>query len=106
LLHSQSLFATRFLPYFSVKISDIFLLSLLFHKQGELIHQLKDAGAPELDVKRDVAELKSRIEVLEDMKLEMTLIDASCDRAKMKDLLIRLFSLTTLSPTTIVSQAK
>jgi glycyl-tRNA synthetase len=71
--------------------NDIFLLSLLFHKQGELIHQSRDGGAPELDVKRDIDEVQPRKKVLGDMELEMKLIEASFDTAKMKDLLIRHF---------------
>lgn len=40
--------------------------------QGNLVRKLKADGAPELDVKRAVAELKVRKKILEDKELELT----------------------------------
>lgn len=41
------------------------------HIQGDLVRKLKQDGAPELDVKKAVAELKTRKKVLEDKELEL-----------------------------------
>lgn len=59
--------------------------------QGDLVRQLKTDGAPELDVKRAVAELKIRKKALDDRELELTPQASSFDRAKMEDLLKRRF---------------
>jgi glycyl-tRNA synthetase len=39
--------------------------------QGDVVRDLKAAGAPELDVKKAVNELKIRKKVLEDKELEL-----------------------------------
>lgn len=55
------------------------------------MRSLKASGAPELDVKRAVAELKVRKKILEDKELELAPAAATFDRAKMEDLLKRRF---------------
>lgn len=59
--------------------------------QGDLVRQLKADGAPELDVKKAVAELKTRKKILEDKELSLAPSLASFDRSKMEDLLKRRF---------------
>ncbi|CAG2053455.1 unnamed protein product [Timema podura] len=59
--------------------------------QGDLVRSLKTNGAPELDVKKAVAELKLRKKILEDKELALAPSDATFDRAKMEDLLRRRF---------------
>lgn len=56
-----------------------------------MIRQLKTDGAPELDVKKAVAELKIRKKVLEDKELSLAPSLATFDRSKMEDLLKRRF---------------
>lgn len=58
--------------------------------QGDLVRKLKADGAPDLDVKKAVAELKARKKVLEDKELSLA-PNATFDRAKMEDLLKRRF---------------
>lgn len=60
-------------------------------EQGDLIRTLKANGAPELDVKKAVAELKLRKKILEDKELAIAPSAATFDRAKMEDLLKRRF---------------
>lgn len=60
-------------------------------EQGDLVRSLKASGAPELDVKKAVAELKSRKKTLEDKELALMPADAFFDRAKMEDLCKRRF---------------
>ncbi|XP_023178071.2 glycine--tRNA ligase [Drosophila hydei] len=60
-------------------------------EQGNLVRELKAKGAPELDVKKAVAELKVRKKVLEEKELALTPSVVSFDRAKMEDLLKRRF---------------
>nr|CAD7396501.1 unnamed protein product [Timema poppensis] len=60
-------------------------------EQGDLVRSLKTNGAPELDVKKAVAELKLRKKILEDKELALAPSDATFDRAKMEDLLRRRF---------------
>lgn len=55
------------------------------------MRQLKAEGAPDLDVKKAVAELKTRKKVLEDKELSLAPDAATFDRAKMEDLLKRRF---------------
>ncbi|XP_064084920.1 glycine--tRNA ligase-like isoform X2 [Macrobrachium nipponense] len=59
-------------------------------EQGDLIRQMKTDGAPEMDVKKLVQELKSRKKELEDMTLKLYPQDFF-DRAKMNDLIKRRF---------------
>nr|CAH7749236.1 unnamed protein product [Callosobruchus chinensis] len=59
-------------------------------EQGDLVRKLKAEGAPDIDVKKAVAELKARKKVLEDKELSLT-PNITFDRAKMEDLLKRRF---------------
>ena len=59
--------------------------------QGDLVRNLKANGAPELDVKKAVAELKIRKKTLEDKELLLAPSAATFDRSKMEDLLRRRF---------------
>lgn len=52
---------------------------------------MKESGAPELDVKKAVAELKLRKKILEDKELALAPAAAHFDRARMEDLLKRRF---------------
>lgn len=63
----------------------------MFYFQGDLVRKLKADGAPELDVKKAVAELKTRKKVLETRELDLTPQLETFDRAKMEDLLKRRF---------------
>ncbi|BES99748.1 Glycyl-tRNA synthetase [Nesidiocoris tenuis] len=60
-------------------------------EQGDMVRQLKSSGAPEIDIKRAVAELKARKKILEDKELALTPVTESFDRGKMEDLLKRRF---------------
>ncbi|XP_046395890.1 glycine--tRNA ligase [Ischnura elegans] len=60
-------------------------------EQGDLVRTLKANGAPELDVKKAVAELKVRKKTLEDKEISLAPSSASFDRARMEDLLKRRF---------------
>lgn len=59
-------------------------------EQGDLVRKLKAEGAPDLDVKKAVAELKARKKVLEDKELALA-PNSTFDRARMEDLLKRRF---------------
>ncbi|XP_046915883.2 glycine--tRNA ligase [Dermatophagoides farinae] len=60
-------------------------------EQGDLIRQLKADNAPELDIKKAVAELKNRKRVLEEKTLQLAPPDSGFERAKMEDLIKRRF---------------
>lgn len=60
-------------------------------EQGDLVRQLKESKAPELDIKKAVAELKARKKILEDKELSLAPSDELFDRAKMEDLIKRRF---------------
>jgi len=60
-------------------------------EQGDLVRQLKADKVPELEVKKAVAELKTRKKVLEDMELSLQPVQAKFDRTKMEDTLKRRF---------------
>ncbi|KAH9426522.1 hypothetical protein DERP_013704 [Dermatophagoides pteronyssinus] len=60
-------------------------------EQGDLVRQLKSENAPELDVKKAVAELKNRKRLLEEKTLELAPPDAGFERTKMEDLIKRRF---------------
>ncbi|KAI8429503.1 hypothetical protein MSG28_000138 [Choristoneura fumiferana] len=60
-------------------------------EQGDLVRKLKEEKAPEIDVKKAVAELKARKKVLEDKELALAPSEESFDRAKMEDLIKRRF---------------
>ncbi|TMW53742.1 hypothetical protein DOY81_001147 [Sarcophaga bullata] len=66
-------------------------LRALVLEQGNLVRELKANGAAEIDVKKAVAELKSRKKALEDKELELTPNVVNFDRSKMEDLLKRRF---------------
>ena len=66
-------------------------LRLLVKEQGDLVRQMKEDKCPELDIKKAVAELKTRKKALEDKELELRPSESSFDRAKMEDLLKRRF---------------
>ncbi|XP_003745656.2 glycine--tRNA ligase [Galendromus occidentalis] len=66
-------------------------LRLSVKEQGDVVRDLKTSGAPELDIKRAVAELKSRKKILEDKELALCPADATFDRTRMEDLLKRRF---------------
>ena len=66
-------------------------LRLSVKEQGDLVRQMKADKAPELDVKKAVAELKSRKKVLEDKELSLRPVEHKFDRSKMEDLLKRRF---------------
>lgn len=57
------------------------------------MRQLKADGAPELDVKKAVAELKARKKILEDKELSFISESHTFDRSRMEDLLKRRFFL-------------
>lgn len=59
--------------------------------QGDLVRKLKEEKAPELDIKKAVAELKARKKVLEDKELSLAPSDEVFDRSKMEDLIKRRF---------------
>ncbi|XP_063988643.1 glycine--tRNA ligase [Diachasmimorpha longicaudata] len=60
-------------------------------EQGDLVRELKSTGAPELDVKKAVAELKLRKKLLEDKELSFVSESHTFDRTRMEDLLKRRF---------------
>lgn len=60
-------------------------------EQGDLIRSLKASGAPELDIKKAVNELKLRKKVLEDKELQLAPPEDDFDRSRMEDLLKRRF---------------
>ena len=66
-------------------------LRLAVKEQGDLVRQLKADKAPELEVKKAVAELKSRKKVLEDKEVSLRPVQAKFDRTKMEDTLKRRF---------------
>jgi len=66
-------------------------LRALVKEQGDLVRTMKAEGKPELDVKKAVAELKSRKKTLEDKELALRPQEATFDRSKMEDLLKRRF---------------
>lgn len=55
------------------------------------MRKLKSDGAPELDIKKAVAELKLRKKILEDKELSLTANTVTFDRARMEDLMKRRF---------------
>lgn len=60
-------------------------------EQGDVVRSLKANGAPDLDIKKAVNELKTRKKLLEDKELELAPPEAGFDRARMEDLLKRRF---------------
>lgn len=56
-----------------------------------MVRKLKSDGAPELDVKKAVAELKLRKKILEDKELSFISDSQTFDRSRMEDLLKRRF---------------
>ena len=66
-------------------------LRLAVKEQGVLVRSLKAEGATDIDVKKAVAELKSRKKVLEDKEVSLRPVQAKFDRTKMEDTLKRRF---------------
>ncbi|KAM7037219.1 glycine--tRNA ligase [Passerculus sandwichensis] len=60
-------------------------------QQGELVRKLKEEKAPQVDIDRAVAELKTRKRVLEAKELALQPKDDIVDRVKMEDTLKRRF---------------
>jgi len=60
-------------------------------EQGDLVRKLKADKAPEIEVKRAVAELKSRKKTLEEKELALMPVQTKFDRSKMEDTLKRRF---------------
>ncbi|KAL6097796.1 gars1 [Pungitius sinensis] len=66
-------------------------LRLAVKEQGDLVRQLKQDGAPDVDVTKAVAELKARKRTLEAKELSLQPKDDIVDRSKMEDTLKRRF---------------
>ena len=66
-------------------------MRLAVKEQGDLVRSLKAEGAPDIDVKKAVAELKARKKVLEDKEISLRPVQAKFDRTKMEDTLKRRF---------------
>ncbi|XP_045558824.1 glycine--tRNA ligase [Salmo salar] len=66
-------------------------LRLAVKEQGELVRQMKQDGAPDVDVLKAVAELKARKRTLETKELSLQPKDDIVDRTKMEDTLKRRF---------------
>lgn len=60
-------------------------------EQGDRVRKLKTDMAPELEIKKAVADLKTKKKVLEDRELELRPSEAKFDRSKMEDTLKRRF---------------
>ena len=60
-------------------------------EQGNKIRQMKAEKAPELDIKKEVNELKRRKKILEDKEFDLRPVTEKFDRARMEDLLKRRF---------------
>ncbi|KAK2859512.1 hypothetical protein Q5P01_004132 [Channa striata] len=66
-------------------------LRLAVKEQGDLVRQMKQDGAPDVDVTKAVAELKARKRFLEAKELALQPKDDIVDRTKMEDTLKRRF---------------
>uniref|UniRef100_A0A3B5A6I8 Glycine--tRNA ligase n=1 Tax=Stegastes partitus TaxID=144197 RepID=A0A3B5A6I8_9TELE len=66
-------------------------LRLAVKEQGDLVRQMKQEGAPDVDVTKAVAELKARKRTLEAKELSLQPKDDIVDRTKMEDTLKRRF---------------
>jgi len=66
-------------------------LRLAVKEQGDLVRSLKADGATDIDVKKAVAELKTRKKMLEDKEVSLRPVQAKFDRTKMEDTLKRRF---------------
>eukprot|EP00092_Neocalanus_flemingeri_P090008 GFUD01113981.1.p1 GENE.GFUD01113981.1~~GFUD01113981.1.p1 ORF type:complete len:734 (-),score=207.23 GFUD01113981.1:366-2567(-) len=66
-------------------------LRLAVKEQGDLVRQLKADGKPEIEVKKAVAELKTRKKVMEEKEVSLRPSLAKFDRTKMEDTLKRRF---------------
>lgn len=56
-----------------------------------MVRQLKEAGAPEVDIKKEINELKARKKLLEERELALAPKDISLDRTKLEALLKQRF---------------
>ncbi|KAL4001093.1 hypothetical protein ACER0C_006392 [Sarotherodon galilaeus] len=66
-------------------------LRLAVKEQGDLVRQMKQDGAPDVDITKAVAELKARKRTLEAKELALQPKDDIVDRTKMEDTLKRRF---------------
>uniref|UniRef100_A0A667ZM69 Glycine--tRNA ligase n=1 Tax=Myripristis murdjan TaxID=586833 RepID=A0A667ZM69_9TELE len=66
-------------------------LRLAVKEQGDLVRQMKQEGAPDVDITKAVAELKARKRTLEAKELSLQPKDDIVDRTKMEDTLKRRF---------------
>ncbi|KAF3703626.1 Glycine--tRNA ligase [Channa argus] len=66
-------------------------LRLAVKEQGDLVRQMKQDGAPDVDITKAVAELKARKRFLENKELSLQPKDDIVDRTKMEDTLKRRF---------------
>uniref|UniRef100_A0A3Q3WJZ7 Glycine--tRNA ligase n=1 Tax=Mola mola TaxID=94237 RepID=A0A3Q3WJZ7_MOLML len=66
-------------------------LRLAVKEQGDLVRQMKQDGAPDVDVNKAVAELKAKKRTLEAKELSLQPKDDIVDRTKMEDTLKRRF---------------
>uniref|UniRef100_A0A4W6DCN8 Glycine--tRNA ligase n=1 Tax=Lates calcarifer TaxID=8187 RepID=A0A4W6DCN8_LATCA len=66
-------------------------LRLAVKEQGDLVRQMKQEGAPDVDITKAVAELKARKRTLEAKELALQPKDDIVDRTKMEDTLKRRF---------------
>ncbi|XP_023223194.1 glycine--tRNA ligase-like [Centruroides sculpturatus] len=60
-------------------------------EMGDIVKQLKERNAPEIDIKKAVNELKARKKILEDKELELAPPEIGFERSRMEDLLKRRF---------------
>ncbi|KAK5983766.1 Glycine--tRNA ligase [Trichostrongylus colubriformis] len=66
-------------------------LRIAVKEYGDLIRDLKEKGAPKIDIDKAVIELKARKKKLEDTEVALAPKEASFDRLKLEDLLKRRF---------------
>ncbi|VDO28928.1 unnamed protein product, partial [Haemonchus placei] len=66
-------------------------LRIAVKEYGDLVRQLKEQGAPKIDIDKAVIELKARKKKLEDTEVALAPKEASFDRLKLEDLLKRRF---------------
>ncbi|XP_070169475.1 glycine--tRNA ligase-like [Polyergus mexicanus] len=85
------------LASFRANVKEQIICDYLFMRycplQGDYVRKLKFDGAPELNIKKAVAELKLRKKILENKELSLASNNITFDRARMEDLLKRRFYL-------------
>ncbi|KAJ6216538.1 hypothetical protein RDWZM_007695 [Blomia tropicalis] len=88
----KPLYVSKIMAELDPKIAEILApLRVSVKEQGDIVRNLKSSGAPELDIKKAVAELKNRKRILEEKELELAPADSGFERAKMEDLIKRRF---------------